>query len=266
MRFGIVVFPGSNCDADTEYALGTILGADVHLLWHADETVDGVDCVVLPGGFAYGDYLRAGAIARFSPVMRAVQRHADSGGLVLGICNGFQVLVEAGLLPGALLRNRVLEFRCRWVGLCVEQTDTPFTNAYAPGEIVHMPIAHGEGRYYADPATLERLEANGQVVLRYCSPSLSRSDRPMAADEDPNPNGSAHDIAGLVNERGNVFGLMPHPERCCEALVGGDDGLRLFQSIVRAVSSQPAVVGNAVELMGRARGGEPASQRLRADS
>ena len=258
MKFGIVVFPGSNCDADTEYALGTVLGADVQLLWHAEETVDGVDCVVLPGGFAYGDYLRAGAIARFSPVMRAVQRHANAGGLVLGICNGFQVLVEAGLLPGALLRNRVLEFRCRWVGLRVERADTPFTNAYAPGEIIRMPIAHGEGRYYADPATLERLEANGQVVLRYCP----HADVP---GDDPNPNGSVHDIAGLVNERGNVFGLMPHPERCCEVLVGGDDGLRLFQSIVRAVGSQPAVVGNAVELMGRARGGEPASQRLRAD-
>jgi phosphoribosylformylglycinamidine synthase subunit PurQ / glutaminase len=265
MSFGIVVFPGSNCDADTEYALGTVLGADVQLLWHADETVDGVDCVVLPGGFAYGDYLRAGAIARFSPVMRAVQRHADAGGLVLGICNGFQVLVEAGLLPGALLRNRVLEFRCRWVGLRVERTDTPFTNAYAPGEIIRMPIAHGEGRYYADHATLERLEAHGQVVLRYCPQSLSRSDCPIAAAEKPNPNGSVHDIAGLVNERGNVFGLMPHPERCCEALVGGDAGLRLFQSIVRAVGRQPAAVSRWAELQGPARTGGPASQRLRAD-
>ena len=258
MEFGIVVFPGSNCDADTEYALGTILGADVQLLWHADETVDGVDCAVLPGGFAYGDYLRAGAIARFSPVMRAVQRHADSGGLVLGICNGFQVLVEAGLLPGALLRNRVLEFRCRWVGLRVERTDTPFTNAYAPGEIIRMPVAHGEGRYYADPATLERLEANGQVVLRYCP----HADVP---GDDPNPNGSVHDIAGLVNERRNVFGLMPHPERCCEALVGGDDGLRLFQSIVRAVGSQPAAVSSCAELQGPRRAGGPVGQGLMAD-
>ena len=265
MKFGIVVFPGSNCDADTEYALGTVLGADVQLLWHAEETVDGVDCVVLPGGFAYGDYLRAGAIARFSPVMRAVQGHADAGGLVLGICNGFQVLVEAGLLPGALLRNRVLEFRCRWVGLRVERTDTPFTNAYAPGEIIRMPIAHGEGRYYADPATLERLEANRQVVLRYCPQSLSRSDRPLATDEEPNPNGSVHAIAGLVNERGNVFGLMPHPERCCEALVGGDDGLRFFQSIARAVGSQPAVVGSDVELQDLRRTWEPAGRRLIAD-
>ena len=258
MRFGVVVFPGSNCDADTEYALGTILGADVQPLWHAAETVDGVHCVVLPGGFAYGDYLRAGAIARFSPVMRAVQRHADAGGLVLGICNGFQVLVEAGLLPGALLRNRVLEFRCRWVGLRVERTDTPFTNAYMPGEIIRMPVAHGEGRYYADPATLERLEANGHVVLRYCPGADS-------ADEEPNPNGSVHDIAGLVNERGNVFGLMPHPERCCEALVGGDDGLRLLQSIVRAVGSQPAAVSRCAELQGSGRTWEPAGRRLMAD-
>jgi phosphoribosylformylglycinamidine synthase subunit PurQ / glutaminase len=265
MRFGIVVFPGSNCDADTEYALGSILGADVQLLWHAEETVDGVDCVVLPGGFAYGDYLRAGAIARFSPVMRAVQRHADSGGLVLGICNGFQVLVEAGLLPGALLRNRALEFRCRWVDLRVERADTPFTNAYAPGEIIRMPVAHGDGRFYADPATLERLEANGQVVLRYCPQSLSHSDRPIAADEEPNPNGSVHDIAGLVNKRGNVFGLMPHPERCCEALVGGDDGLRLFQSIVRAVGSQSAAVGRDVALQDPGRTWEPDGQRLMAD-
>jgi phosphoribosylformylglycinamidine synthase len=169
------------------------------------------------------------------------------------------VLVEAGLLPGALLRNRVLEFRCRWVGLRVERTDTPFTNAYAPGEIIRMPVAHGEGRYYADPATLERLEANGQVVLRYCPQSLSCSDRPIAAaDEEPNPNGSVHDIAGLVNERGNVFGLMPHPERCCEALVGGGDGLRLFQSIVRAV-------GSDVALQAPGRTWEPAGRRLRVD-
>jgi phosphoribosylformylglycinamidine synthase I len=210
---------------------------------------------VLPGGFAYGDYLRAGAIARFSPVMRAVQRHADSGGLVLGICNGFQVLVEAGLLPGALLRNRVLEFRCRWVGLRVERTDTPFTNAYAPGEIIRMPVAHGEGRYYADPATLDRLEANGQVVLRYCPHANIPGD-------EPNPNGSVHDIAGLVNERGNVFGLMPHPERCCEALVGGDDGLRLF----KAISHQPSAVSSCTGLRGQAETRGPISHGLIADS
>jgi len=229
MTFGVVVFPGSNCDADTEHALGMLLGARVERLWHGDETVKGVDCVVVPGGFAYGDYLRAGAIARFSPVMRAVARHAAAGGLVLGICNGFQVLVEAHLLPGALLRNDILEFRCRTVGLRVERADTPFTNRYAAGEVIRMPIAHGEGRYYADAATLDRLEANGQVVLRYT---------PLPGDpagEDYNPNGSLRDIAGIVNERGNVCGLMPHPERCCDALVDGEDGRRLFESVIASL-------------------------------
>jgi len=229
MTFGVVVFPGSNCDADTEHALSAVLGARVERLWHGDETVKGVDCVVVPGGFAYGDYLRAGAIARFSPVMRAVARHAAAGGLVLGICNGFQVLVEAHLLPGALLRNDILEFRCRTVGLRVERADTPFTNRYAMGEVIGMPIAHGEGRYYADAATLDRLEANGQVVLRYASLPGD------PAGEDYNPNGSLRDIAGIVNERGNVCGLMPHPERCCDALVGGEDGRRLFESVIASL-------------------------------
>jgi len=229
MTFGVVVFPGSNCDADTEHALSAVLGARVERLWHGDETVKGVDCVVVPGGFAYGDYLRAGAIARFSPVMRAVARHAAAGGLVLGICNGFQVLVEAHLLPGALLRNDILEFRCRTVGLRVERDDTPFTNRYAVGEIIGMPIAHGEGRYYADAATLDRLEANEQVVLRYASLPGD------PAGEDYNPNGSLRDIAGIVNERGNVCGLMPHPERCCDALVGGENGRRLFESVISSL-------------------------------
>jgi phosphoribosylformylglycinamidine synthase I len=231
LTFGVVVFPGSNCDADTEYALGTVLGARVVELWHGDETVKGVDCVVVPGGFAYGDYLRAGAIARFSPVMRAVARHAAAGGLVLGICNGFQVLVEAHLLPGALLRNDILEFRCRTVGLRVERADTPFTNRYTFSEIIGMPIAHGEGRYYADAATLDRLEANGQVVLRYAP----LSGNPVGEGEGYNPNGSSRDIAGIVNERGNVCGLMPHPERCCDALVGGEDGRRLFESVISSL-------------------------------
>ncbi len=243
MTFGVVVFPGSNCDADTEHALSAVLGARVERLWHGDETVKNVDCVVVPGGFAYGDYLRAGAIARFSPVMRAVARHAAAGGLVLGICNGFQVLVEAHLLPGALLRNDILEFRCRMVGLRVERTDTPFTNRYAQGEIIGMPIAHGEGRYYADATTLDRLEANGQVVLRYM-PLPDEGDRRQATGdrrrgtgeaEGYNPNGSLRDIAGIVNERGNVCGLMPHPERCCDALVGGEDGRRLFESVISSL-------------------------------
>ncbi len=270
MTCGVVVFPGSNCDADTEHALGTVLGARVERLWHGDETVENVDCVVVPGGFAYGDYLRAGAIARFSPVMRAVARHAAAGGLVLGICNGFQVLVEAHLLPGALLRNDILEFRCRTVGLRVERADTPFTNRYAAGEIIGMPIAHGEGRYYADAATLDRLEANGQVVLRYTplpdegdgrlsggdlsggdlsggdlsggdlsGGDLSGGDlsggEGIGQGEGYNPNGSLRDIAGIVNERGNVCGLMPHPERCCDALVGGEDGRRLFESVISSL-------------------------------
>jgi len=229
LTFGVVVFPGSNCDADTEHALGMLLRTRVVELWHGDETVKGVDCVVVPGGVADRDKLRAGAIARFSPVMRAVARHAAAGGLVLGICNGFQVLVEAHLLPGALLRNDILEFRCRTVGLRVERADTPFTNRYAVGEIIGMPIAHGEGRYYAAAATLDRLEANGQVVLRYA---------PLSGDpagEDYNPNGSLRDIAGIVNERGNVCGLMPHPERCCDALVGGEDGRRLFESVIASL-------------------------------
>ncbi len=281
VRFGVVVFPGSNCDADTVYALSTILGAGTVTLWHGDATVKGVDCVVAPGGFAYGDYLRAGAIARFSPVMLAVRAHAAAGGLVLGICNGFQVLVEAGLLPGALLRNRALEFRCRWAGLRVERADTPFTTAYAAGETIRLPVAHGEGCYYADRATLERLEANRQVVLRYVpsppepsppshadwslgsaeptaqpalptagegsryafSPSPTVRERGLGGEgfrgEDYNPNGSLHDIAGIVNEAGNVCGLMPHPERACEAIVGGTDGLRLFGSIVAALARVP---------------------------
>jgi phosphoribosylformylglycinamidine synthase I len=228
MKFGVVVFPGSNCDADTASALRDVPDAEVEMIWHADDTVRGVDCVILPGGFAFGDYLRAGAIARFSPIMASVQRHAASGGLVLGICNGFQVLVEAGLLPGALLRNDVLQFRCRWVTMRVERTDTAFTAGYAPGQIVRMPIAHGEGRYYADGDTLDRLEANGQVLFRYVA-------APGAGDAAFNPNGALHDIAGLINERGNVAGLMPHPERCCDPLLGGDDGLPVFQSLVQAV-------------------------------
>ncbi len=232
--FGVVTFPGSNCDADTLYALQTVLGANAVALWHGDDTVRDVGCVVVPGGFAYGDYLRAGAIARFSPVMAATARHAAAGGLVLGICNGFQVLVEAGLLPGALLRNDVLEFRSRWVGLRVENVHTPFTRLYGQGEIIRMPIAHGEGRYYADETTLAALEARGQIVFRYAPDPLADPTEPV------NPNGSSHDIAGIANERGNVLGLMPHPERCCEALVGGDDGLRLFRSALNAVAGAGA--------------------------
>jgi phosphoribosylformylglycinamidine synthase len=211
MRFGIVVFPGSNCDADVAHVVGDVLGQPWRYVWHGDRDLAEVDCVVLPGGFAYGDYLRAGAIARFSPIMAAVQEHAAGGGLTIGICNGFQVLVEAGLLPGALLRNEALEFRCQWVEMSVERVDTPFTALYRPGQRVRMPIAHGEGRYFVDG------EPSG-VVLRYVE----------------NPNGSVGDVAGLINERGNVFGLMPHPERASEALLGGADGRAVFESILRS--------------------------------
>lgn len=225
MRFGVVVFPGTNCDGDTYHVLHHVLGVPVEYIWHASEELPTVDCVVLPGGFSYGDYLRAGAIARFAPVMRSVARFAASGGLVLGICNGFQVLCEAGLLPGALLPNECLQFRCGWSYLRVEQTATPFTSLARPGQVLRMPIAHGEGRYYADPVTLGRLEENGQVVLRYCAPDGT-------LDPSANPNGSAAAIAGICNEQRNVFGLMPHPERCSESSLGGTDGLTIFQSVV----------------------------------
>jgi phosphoribosylformylglycinamidine synthase len=213
MRFGIVQFPGTNCDADTAYVVGTVLGQRWRYIWHADTSFDDVDCVILPGGFAHGDYLRAGAIARFSPVMAAVAEHVERGGLTLGICNGFQVLVEAGLLPGALLRNESLEFRCQWVEMTVERTDTPFTSGYERGQRVSMPIAHGEGRYYVAPLAPEA------VVFRYLD----------------NPNGSLGGVAGLVNACGNVLGMMPHPERCAEPALGGVDGRALFASVVRSL-------------------------------
>jgi phosphoribosylformylglycinamidine synthase I len=210
MKFGIVVFPGSNCDADVAHVVGDVLGQEWRYVWHGDTGLGDVDCVVLPGGFSYGDHLRAGAIARFAPIMDAVAGHAERGGLVLGICNGFQILVEAGLLPGALTRNDALEFRAQWVDMRVERTDTPFTSLYQPGQIVRMPIAHGEGRYWGP---------DENVVLRYLE----------------NPNGSVENIAGLVNPRGNVFGLMPHPERCAEPALGGTDGRLLFESVVRSL-------------------------------
>ena len=214
MKFGIVQFPGSNCDADVAHVVGTVLGQPWRYVWHGDRDLGDVDCVVLPGGFSYGDHLRAGAIARFSPVMAAVAAHAERGGLTIGICNGFQILVEAGLLPGALLRNDGLEFRCQWVDMTVERADTPFTRGYRPGQRVRMPIAHGEGRYYVDPSSVGDLA----VAFRYVD----------------NPNGSVDAIAGLVNPRGNVLGLMPHPERCAEPELGGQDGRPLFESIVAA--------------------------------
>ena len=238
MRFGIVVFPGTNCDRDTFDVLVRIFGQNVEYVWHTSTSLPAVDCIVLPGGFSYGDYLRAGAIARFSPVMAEVTKFAHAGGLILGICNGFQVLCEAGLLPGALLQNKSLEFRCGWAHVRVEQYDTPFTALARPGQVLRMPIAHGEGRYFADQVTLARLQDRGQIVLRYCSAG--------GVVGEANPNGSIDSIAGICNEGRNVFGLMPHPERCSEVALGGTDGGTIFQSLIHSFqSAAPVLVGNA---------------------
>jgi phosphoribosylformylglycinamidine synthase I len=225
MRFAVVVFPGTWSDYDCHYVLTEILGQEAELVWHRERDLSSFDCVVLPGGFSYGDYLRPGAIARFSPVMEAVMRHAQAGKPIIGICNGFQILCEAGLLPGALLRNAHLEYRCQWVHLRVENPYTPFTCACRQGQVLRMPISHGEGRYYADPETLTVLQAEGRVAFRYCTSEGE-------VTEEANPNGSLHNIAGIVNERGNVLGMMPHPERACEALLGGEDGLYIWRSII----------------------------------
>jgi phosphoribosylformylglycinamidine synthase len=237
VRIGVVVFPGSNCDRDTLHAL-ELAGAEPVALWHEQASLDGVAAVVLPGGFAYGDYLRAGVIARFSPVMRAVEAFAGDGGLVLGICNGFQVLAEAGLVPGALLRNRGLRFLGRDVRIAAERIDTPFTHALAAtGEPLRMPIAHGEGCYYADDATLDELERDGRVLFRY----VDTGGR-LAAEEDrdANPNGSLRAIAGVLNVAGNVAGLMPHPERASERILGSDDGRPIIRSLVESAARAAA--------------------------
>ena len=229
MKFGIVTFPGSNCDYDTYQAVVETLGEEAVLLWHKDHDLQGSDVVILPGGFSYGDYLRPGAIARVSPIMQEVVQHAERGGPVIGICNGFQIACEAGLLPGALLRNASLKFVCAPIHLRVESTDTLFTSRYERGQRIVLPIAHGDGRYSADEDTLERLEGEGQVVFRY-APS------PLEAEEAYNPNGSMRDIAGIVNGAGNVLGMMPHPERAVDALLGSADGLPLFESILQRVA------------------------------
>lgn len=214
MKVGVVTFPGSNCDADSAHAVEDVLREDVVPLWHEADALPSLDLVILPGGFTYGDYWRTGAMAKFSPILKPIREFAKEGGLVLGICNGFQILVEAGLLPGAFLKNVDQHFVCDWVSLRVENPATPFTRLYRPGEVIRMPVAHGEGRYYLDEAGLKTLELNQQVVFRYVD----------------NVNGSVNSIAGICNFGKNVLGLMPHPERCCEALLGGIDGLRLFQS------------------------------------
>ena len=225
MKFGIVVFPGTWSDTDCYHVVDQVLREPVEYVWHQDTDLSSYDCVVLPGGFSYGDHLRAGALARFSPVMEAVEDFAADGGLVIGICNGFQILCEAGLLPGVLTRNAHLQFRCQWVNIRIERASGPFSGAGSGGQVLRIPISHGEGNYYADPATLDRMESSGQVAFRYCTPE---GEITGAA----NPNGSARNIAGITNDRGNVLGMMPHPERCCEEIVGGTDGRVIFESIV----------------------------------
>jgi phosphoribosylformylglycinamidine synthase len=229
------MFPGSNCDHDVYHVLKHVLDQEVVFLWHGDEELRGAELVVLPGGFSYGDYLRAGALAAQSPVMRAVREHAAAGGLVLGICNGFQILLEAGLLPGAMRRNRSLRFACRDVHLRVERADTPFTRRYRTGQVLRMPIAHAEGNYEAAPEVLDEVEAAGQVVFRYVDPE-------GRVDDAWNVNGSARAIAGIVNREGNVLGMMPHPERCAEAVLGGVDGHGLFAGLVAAAAPERAWV------------------------
>jgi len=230
MKFGVVVFPGSNCDHDAFYAIGNVLKKPVEFIWHQSQDLAGCDAIILPGGFSYGDYLRTGAIARFSPVMKSVEKFARSGGLVLGVCNGFQILLEAGLLPGAMIRNAGLRFICRHVYIRVEQTDTPFTCAAKPGQILRIPIAHGDGNYTCDEATLAELERNRQIVFRY----TTHDGRDDAAG---NPNGSTANIAGICNRERNVAGLMPHPERAAELAVGSADGLVILRSMVEALAS-----------------------------
>jgi phosphoribosylformylglycinamidine synthase len=230
MKFSIVVFPGSNCDHDAYHAAKHVLGHDAEFVWHKETHLKGADVVVLPGGFSHGDYLRTGAIARFSPVMTAVADFARAGGPTLGICNGFQILCEAGLLPGAMLRNRDLKFHCEYVSIRVEETDTPFTALAKVGQVLRIPIAHGEGNYYAEPAVIDELETNRRVIFRYCD---SRGDITDAA----NPNGALHSIAGVCNAGRNVVGLMPHPERACEPSLGSADGLVLFESVVSVLAA-----------------------------
>jgi len=227
VKFGVVVFPGSNCDFDTHYVLQSVLKQEVFFLWHKDHDLNGADCVVLPGGFSYGDYLRSGAIARFSPLMREVAEFAQRGGLVLGICNGFQILMEMGLLPGAMLRNKRLKFLCEFVHLRLEKEETPFTRLGRRGQVLRLPIAHYEGNYYAPAETLQELERDSQVVFRYCDPQGQLT-------EEGNVNGAMNSIAGISNRRGNVLGLMPHPERASEAIMGSQDGRLIFESLLKS--------------------------------
>lgn len=225
MRFGIVIFPGTWSDRDCHYALNSTLRQEAGYIWHKETNLSKYDCVILPGGFSYGDYLRPGAIARFSPVMASIERFASQGKLVIGICNGFQVLCEAGLLPGALLRSEHLEYRCQWVQLRVENSSSPFTSQCEEKQVLKIPISHYEGRYYADDATLAELEADKRIVFRYSTPTGDITDA-------ANPNGSLQNIAGIINRKGNVLGMMPHPERACEAILGSSDGNLIWESII----------------------------------
>lgn len=227
IKFGVLVFPGSNCDHDAHFAASTIMRQQARFIWHKESSLGDVDVVVVPGGFSYGDYLRCGAIAQFSPIMKDVVRFANEGGTVIGICNGFQILTEAGLLPGALLRNESLKFVCRDVFLRVEQTGTRFTGQCAHGDVLRIPVAHGEGRYVADAEVLRRLEDEGRVVFRYATPEGE-------VTPEANPNGSTNNIAGIVNEEGNVLGMMPHPERAADPALGNTDGQKVFQSLIRS--------------------------------
>jgi phosphoribosylformylglycinamidine synthase subunit PurQ / glutaminase len=231
MNFAVLQFPGSNCDQDAVHVLRDVLGHSAKLLWHKESSLGDADAVIVPGGFSYGDYLRTGAIARFSPIMQAVQQFAANGGLVLGICNGFQILCEAGLLPGALIRNRSLQFRCEHVFLRTETQDSPFTNQIPPNKLLRVPIAHGEGCYFADANTLEKLRANNQILWRYVNGNGE-------ATEQASPNGSLENIAGICNEHRNVAGLMPHPERASESLLGSEDGRLIFESLVHALKTK----------------------------
>ena len=217
----MVVFPGTWSEVDCYTVVDEIIGQPVDYVWHNDTNISNYDCIILPGGFSYGDYLRCGAIARLSPVMDSVKKFANSGGLVIGICNGFQILCESGLLPGVLLPNDHLEFRCEWTHLRVENSNTAFSNTLESKQVISVPISHGEGNYFADPETLKTLEENGQVVFRYCDPEGT-------INRDSNPNGSINNIGGLINSQGNVLGMMPHPERCCDPILGGVDGLSLI--------------------------------------
>jgi phosphoribosylformylglycinamidine synthase subunit PurQ / glutaminase len=234
MKFGVVVFPGTWSDKDCLRILGPVLGQETVTIWHQDTDLQGCDAVILPGGFSYGDYLRAGAIARFAPVMGAITSFTERGGLTLGICNGFQILLEAGLLPGAMLRNDSLQFRCQWTHLRAENTATPFTRLLRPGQVIRVPISHGEGNYFADDAALDALEASNGVLFRYCEPNGAIT--PAA-----NPNGSRRNIAGIVNAARTVAAMMPHPERCGEALLGGEDGKLIFGSMIAALAERQPV-------------------------